>query len=37
MAMHTKAWMLGALFNECINQFLYHIGRMYGISNENWQ
>lgn len=34
---HAKkeAWITRALFNEWINHFLVHIGRMYGISNEN--
>ena len=28
--------MMGAIFNEWINHFLLHIGKMYGISSENW-
>lgn len=35
---HAKieAWMTRAFFNEWINHFLVHIGKMYGISNEIW-
>ena len=36
MAMQKKlydAWMMGALFNEWINHFMLHIGKMYRISN----
>ena len=35
MVMQKKAWMMGTLFNEWINHFLHHVGKMYGISNEN--
>ena len=35
MAMQKKTLVMGALFNKWTSQFILHISRMYGISNEN--